>query len=156
MVSLYKACASLLPGLPVSGPVNGPVQSNFSWTPTAAQLGSYVTTYVAEDPQGVQTPTTVNVTVACNIDLSSSHINVTCNNLGSITMTTTTGVGPFQFSINGGTSYTAPQSSNTFTFTNLAAGTYNLKIKDIKSLNPFNFKDNFVLFKRSFCFYYKQ
>ncbi|WP_118974545.1 HYR domain-containing protein [Taibaiella koreensis] len=37
--------------------------TNFSWTPTAAQLGTYVMTFVATDDVGVQTSTTVRINV---------------------------------------------------------------------------------------------
>lgn len=37
--------------------------TNFSWTPTAAQLGTYVMTFVATDNVGVQTSTTVTIRV---------------------------------------------------------------------------------------------
>jgi hypothetical protein len=60
-------------------------------------------------------------------DFTFSADNLICAGAtnGSITLTTTAGTGPFQFSINGGTSF---QASNVFN--GLAAGTYNAVVKN--------------------------
>lgn len=50
--------------------------------------------------------------------------DATCTTVGSITVSATGGLAPYEFSINGGTSY---QSSNVFN--NLAAGTYNVSVR---------------------------
>jgi hypothetical protein len=68
--------ATLTPGLPTSGPVGGPVQTNFSWTPTLSDIGSYVTTYIAQDPQGIQTPTTVKINVACTSTITCRDVTI--------------------------------------------------------------------------------
>lgn len=53
--------ATFSPSLPANG---NPVQTVFSWTPTAAQLGSNVISFVAQDQVGVQTTTTVSINVS--------------------------------------------------------------------------------------------
>jgi hypothetical protein len=61
-------------------------------------------------------------------DFTFSVTNLKCGevNDGSITLTTTAGNAPFQYSINGGTSF---QASNVFS--GLAAGTYNAVVKNV-------------------------
>ncbi|MBN8672760.1 MAG: gliding motility-associated C-terminal domain-containing protein [Chitinophagales bacterium] len=54
--------------------------------------------------------------------------DATCTTVGSITVNATGGTTPYEFSINGGTSY---QSSNIFN--NLAAGTYNVRVRTVGS-----------------------
>ena len=48
------------PALPISG---NPVQTAFSWTPTAANLGTTIVTFVARDLAGVQASTSVTIEV---------------------------------------------------------------------------------------------
>jgi hypothetical protein len=56
--------------------------------------------------------------------------NASCaNNDGSISILPTCGVAPFMYSINGGATY-VPGSEAGYTFTNLAPGTYKLRLKD--------------------------
>ena len=60
------AGASLSPALPASG---NPVQSTFSWTPTAAAAGTYTINFTARDPLNMQVSTSVTVRVTaqpCN------------------------------------------------------------------------------------------
>ncbi|MDQ2772715.1 MAG: HYR domain-containing protein [Bacteroidota bacterium] len=52
---------SLTPTLPLNG---NPVQTAFAWTPTAANLGTTVINFVAQDLAGVQTSTSVTVEVS--------------------------------------------------------------------------------------------
>lgn len=52
--------ALFTPGLPTSG---NPVSSNFNWTPGMSDLGSRVVTFTAQDLNGVQTSTSVNIVV---------------------------------------------------------------------------------------------
>lgn len=54
--------------------------------------------------------------------------DASCTSVGSITVNATGGSAPYEYSINGGTSY---QSSNSFT--NLAAGTYNVSVRTVGS-----------------------
>lgn len=57
--------------------------------------------------------------------LTSSKTNPTCSPDGSITLTASGGTPPYQYSINGGTTYVS-----TNVFTGLAGGTYNAIVKD--------------------------
>lgn len=52
------------PALP-TGPAN-PAMTNFSWTPTNAQLGVYVVTFIATDEFNIQATTTVSISVNTN------------------------------------------------------------------------------------------
>jgi hypothetical protein len=53
--------AALNPGLPLT---SNPVQSNFSWTPSASNLGTTVINFIAQDAQGVQSNTSVTILVS--------------------------------------------------------------------------------------------
>jgi gliding motility-associated-like protein len=70
-----------------------------------------------------------NTTVTQPIDLTltSTSTNLTCfqNNSGSITMSTTNGTAPYQYSINGGTTFQANG-----TFNGLSADSYSLVVQD--------------------------
>ncbi|WP_460548072.1 hypothetical protein, partial [Hymenobacter daeguensis] len=57
------AGASSVPALPTSG---NPVQTVFSFTPTVAQLGNYVLSFIAQDNSGTQTTTSVTIQVQAN------------------------------------------------------------------------------------------
>jgi len=126
-VNGFPIGASMTPSLPFSGPINAPVQSTFNWTPTLAQVGNFVTTFIAQDPQGVQTPTTVTFKVQCNTDFTATHTDEDCNVQGSITIEVTNGTAPFVFSKDGGATYVSGTSP--FTFDHLPAGTYHLAVK---------------------------
>ncbi len=57
-------------------------------------------------------------------------LSATCGmNNGNITIMPTSGTAPFMYSINGGTTYVSG-GNNGFTFLNLAAGSYQLRLKD--------------------------
>ncbi len=53
--------AVFTPNLPTNG---NPVNTDFSWTPGAGDLGSRVVTFTAQDLNGVQTNTSVNIVVS--------------------------------------------------------------------------------------------
>jgi hypothetical protein len=63
-----------------------------------------------------------------------SQTNVTCfgGNDGSITVTVNTGIPNYEFSKDGGTTWTAPQTSNIYTFGSLtvAGGPYSIRVRD--------------------------
>ena len=69
-------------------------------------------------------PQQVIVSLVNTLAMTVAKVDATCTG-GSITVTATAGSQPYQYSINGGTTY---QGSNTFT--GLAAGTYNVMVKD--------------------------
>lgn len=54
------AGASMTPVLPTSG---NPVQSTFSWTPTVANVGTFVVNFIAQDNSGTQTSSSVTIQV---------------------------------------------------------------------------------------------
>ena len=81
----------MTPLLPFSGAVNAAVQSNFSWTPNLSQVGTYVTTFIAQDPQGVQANTTVKITVACAPSSITTSGDTTFCDGGSVDLTANTG-----------------------------------------------------------------
>jgi len=58
--------------------------------------------------------------------------NVLCHggSTGTITVTVTGGSGTFAYSKDGGLTYVSNQSNSSYTFTNLTAGTYNVKVRD--------------------------
>jgi len=53
--------AILSPALPVNG---NPVQTSFTWTPNAENLGTYVINFIAQDLKGVQATTSVIIQVS--------------------------------------------------------------------------------------------
>ncbi|WP_162428016.1 putative Ig domain-containing protein [Pontibacter pudoricolor] len=55
------AGAALNPALPAT---SNPVQSTFSWTPAATNLGVHVINFIAQDLKGVQTTTSVTIQVS--------------------------------------------------------------------------------------------
>ncbi len=66
----------------------------------------------------------VTINLINTLTMSVAKVDANCTG-GSITITPSGGTAPYQYSINGGTTY---QSSNTFT--GLAAGNYNVMVKD--------------------------
>lgn len=55
------------PILPITSPIgitSSQIASTFNWTPSASQLGSFVVNFTAEDNNGVQTNTSVNIVVS--------------------------------------------------------------------------------------------
>jgi hypothetical protein len=61
--------------------------------------------------------------------ISASKVDATSTTGGSITINATNGTPPYQYSIDGGETFT-PSSNNSFTFTNLAPGIYTISVKD--------------------------
>jgi gliding motility-associated-like protein len=85
-------------------------------------------TVVVKDVNNCTTNTiTVNITTGTGVTATSAQTPATCAgvNNGVITVTTTAGTAPFEFSINGGTTW---QSSNVFT--GLAPGSYTIIVRD--------------------------
>jgi hypothetical protein len=118
--------ATLTPTLPLTGPVNGAAATAFSWTPAASQIGNNVLTFVAQDPQGVQRTTSVNINVTCAVGVSGTATGATCNGAnGSIAINTSGGTAPFTYSVDGGTTF---GSSNAFN--GLAAGNYAIQVRE--------------------------
>ena len=112
----------------VPTPAN-PVQSTFSWTPTAANVGTYVVGFAAQDPVGVQALTSVTINVIlCNTSLATSQTDVTCNggSNGAIDLTVTGGTAPLTYAWTGPGSFTAAIED----ISGLGAGTYAVTVTD--------------------------
>jgi hypothetical protein len=91
---------------------------------TGLAPGPY-TVYV-RDASGCTATVLVTVASAAGPTVTAGFTPATCGNTnGTITATGSGGISPYQYSINGGTTY---QASNIFT--GLAAGTYTITIKD--------------------------
>ncbi|HEY0108094.1 MAG TPA: PKD-like domain-containing protein, partial [Fibrella sp.] len=123
--------STMTPSLPVTGPVNGTVSSTFSWTPTTAQVGNYVISFVAADNLGVQKITTININVPCALNATVSVTNNPCfgQSLGAVDVT------PSNFSSAGNLTYnwTGPNgfTASTQDISNRPAGNYSLRIDDV-------------------------
>jgi hypothetical protein len=116
------AAGSGTPG-PYSYSLNGgPFQPTGNFTGLAA--GIY--TLVVQGAGGCPNDTTVTILNSNGPALTFAQTNATCgNNTGTVTANATGGTAPYQYSINGGTTY---QSGNFFT--GLIAGQYILVVKD--------------------------
>ena len=70
---------------------------------------------------------------ATGVGFSTTQSNVSCfgGNNGSITVTASGGTGPYEFSSNNGTSFTA--GTNPFIFNSLTAGGYNIVVRDVNN-----------------------
>lgn len=101
-----------------------PIPGATSSTYTAACAGTYTVQVV--DPLCTLTATTT-VTQPLELTLNSTQTNLTCfeNNSGNISLTVANGTAPYQYSINGGTTF---QAQNTFN--SLIANTYNILVQD--------------------------
>jgi|GEM_PF-6711751 len=115
--------STFTPPLPASG---NPVSSTFSWVTTAANIGTYVLNFNAQDNtlQSASTSVTINVVQSCNLSLSSSITNVSCYGTSDgavdLTISGTSGTPTILWS-NGAT---------TEDISGLAAGTYSVSVTD--------------------------
>ncbi|MFV5687328.1 T9SS type B sorting domain-containing protein [Flavobacterium sp. ZT3R25] len=97
---------------------------------TTSTAGTYV--FRVRDTQGCQAVSSqVTITPQTSPTFTLVQTNVSCNggSDGSIVITASNGIAPYQYSINNGITY---QASNVFTGLN-AAGTYTVVVKDSKS-----------------------
>ena len=95
---------------------------------TAASVG--VVTLRVQDASGCTSQATITITQPTVVTFGTTQNNVTCfgGTNGSITVTAAGGTGPYEFSSNNGGSFTA--GANPFTFSALAAGGYNIVVRD--------------------------
>jgi len=92
---------------------------------TASAPGTYALTWTENNGGGCTASDVVNITFS-SLSASSVSTSATCGNSdGSITITASNGISPYQYSVDGGITF---QSSNTFN--GLAANTYNIVVKD--------------------------
>ncbi len=90
-------------------------------------LPAGVHTIIVRDANNCPAATTVTILNTDGPALTYTQTNATCgNNTGTITANATGGTAPYQYSINGGTTY---QAGNFFT--GLVAGTYTLVVRDV-------------------------
>jgi hypothetical protein len=117
--------ATMSPALPTSG---NPVQSTFAWTPTAANIGTTIINFIAQDKQGTQRSTSVTIQVVngCNLQLTTAVTNAGCGTLGAINLSVAGGTGPYTYAWTGPNGFTA----STEDLTGLAAGTYSVTVTD--------------------------
>ncbi len=120
--------ATLTPPLPRLGAKGAANQTAFSWTPSVSQIGSHIIAFTAQDPQGVQTNTSVNVLVTCAVDFTTNVTNVICGQPGSIVVNASGGTTPYAFSKDGGANFVTGTSP--FTFSNLQPGTYPVQVRE--------------------------
>ncbi|MEO8416710.1 MAG: DUF2341 domain-containing protein [Ginsengibacter sp.] len=101
-----------------------PIQT--TQTATNLSAGAYLAT-VTENTIGISATATATITEAATVIATATGNNINCFNAndGQITITGSSGVIPYTFSVNNGVSY---QGSNTFT--NLSPGAYKPRVKD--------------------------
>lgn len=114
--------------------LTGGTGSSIAPTPSTTSLGT--TSYYVSQTIGCEGPrskidVTVNALPVTSID-SKSDITCFSGNDGSITISVPGGSGQYSYSVDGGTTFTAPES-NPYTFGGLKANTaYQIKVKDSK------------------------
>jgi hypothetical protein len=111
----------------------GNFDGTFTFTPNPAFSGTIIVPYQVEDPQGLNSTAEIRITIS-RLDLLLSGIqlvNVNCGTLGSITIPepTSGGTAPYEYSLNN----VDFQTSNIFS--NLAAGSYIVYVKDANNCN---------------------
>lgn len=102
--------------------------SSYQFSNVFSNLSAGSNTIVVKDSNNcVASSQFVTITQPSSISLTVNSTNLTCNasNNGTITITSTGGTSPHQYSINGGINY---QSSNVFS--NLSPATYNIIVRD--------------------------
>jgi hypothetical protein len=98
----------------------------FSSTNVFSNLAAGSYTIHVKDANGCEKTTVVTITQPALVVLNTQKVNILCNgeNNGSITASATGGLAPYMFSINAGA------FSSTNVFSNLAAGSYTIHVKD--------------------------
>jgi hypothetical protein len=94
--------------------------------------GAGVVTLQVLDGNGCTSQATINITQpAAAVTAPFTQVNVSCfgGNDGSITITPAGGVGPYDFSMDGGATFPILNAAN-HTFTTLTANTYNIQVRD--------------------------
>jgi gliding motility-associated-like protein len=101
---------------------------SYSATATFGSLAAGAYTVTVKDANGCTSITSATITEPAILAATVSKINVNCNGVsnGSITIASPTGgAGTYEYTLDGGTTWTAG-----LTNTGLAAGTYNVQIRD--------------------------
>ncbi|MBI5646958.1 MAG: T9SS type A sorting domain-containing protein [Ignavibacteriae bacterium] len=103
--------------------------SDFSWTPSLGQPGTYLLTFVARDNVGVQVQRSFQVNVLCPLSVTLAGTTpVTCpgGSDGAIDVTVTNATAPVTYTWTGPGGY----ASSSLDISGLAAGTYDLTVRD--------------------------
>ncbi|WP_216688150.1 beta strand repeat-containing protein [Hymenobacter siberiensis] len=116
-----------------STPVTGITTSPYTFTTGALSASTTYTVTALSDANCTATASPVASTIVTVRPLptfSTTQTNVSCfgSSTGSITVTAAGGTAPYEYSINNGVTYTA-SAINPYTFTGLAAGTYQVLVK---------------------------
>ena len=116
-----------------STPVTGITTSPYTFTTGALSASTTYTVTALSDANCTATASPVASTIVTVRPLptfSTTQTNVGCfgSSTGSITVTAAGGTAPYEYSINNGVTYTA-SATNPYTFTGLAAGTYQVLVK---------------------------
>ncbi|WP_136480938.1 T9SS type B sorting domain-containing protein [Cognatitamlana onchidii] len=114
-VSINSGVYNAIPGSPYTTAIAG----TYQFRVTDAQ------SCTAESAEIIVTPNTTPT-------FTETHADVSCNGSsdGSIVVTTTSGIAPYQYSIDGGTTY---QSSNVFNGLSAAGSPYSIRVRDAKN-----------------------
>lgn len=111
-------------GAPFEYSINGGTTWQSSNVFTNVPPGTYTVRARSVATQCASTTQQVTITLVNTLSMTVAKVDANCTG-GSITITPSGGATPYQYSINGGTTF---QAANTFT--GLAAGTYNVQVKD--------------------------
>ena len=118
---------SLAPGATANAPYTFNVDGGLAQvSPNFSNLSTGAHTANVTDANGCQATTNFNIGVGAALTGTKASTATSCPgvNNGTLTVTPTSGTGPYQYSLDGG----AAQPNGTFT--NLAAGTYNVTFTD--------------------------
>jgi gliding motility-associated-like protein len=136
------SCAGAANGTVTITPTNGTGPYTFTLDGTIIQTSTGATTFanlsagphtvvVRDNPTGCLS-NTININIpagpALTASLSASATTCSGANNGSITVTPTSGTGPYSFSLDGGSFV---PGASPYTFTNLSAGNHTIRVTDI-------------------------
>ncbi len=95
-------------------------------------VGSNAVFAITTPNEGANHTQDFGFTSSCNLNFTLAQTNVTCNGAanGTITISTTSGTAPYEYSIDDGITYDAPTSSTTKSYNNLLPNSYKPAVKD--------------------------
>lgn len=118
-----------------SGSFSSITDPNAIYTPSAGDISTGSVTLTLTTTGGSCSPVADNmlITITPSPVIMASSTDITCNgfNDGMITITTTGGASPYQYSLDGGTTYVG--GTDPYTFFSLSAATYNVIVMDANS-----------------------
>ncbi|MDQ6814067.1 MAG: HYR domain-containing protein [Bacteroidota bacterium] len=123
--------STMTPALPISSSTGGNASSTFNWTPTSAQVGTNVITFVAQNSVGVQANRSITINVLCALSaVISNNTPATCplasDGVASITVSDYSNLPNLSYRWTGPNSFTSTNQN----LTNVPPGTYSLKVND--------------------------